>query len=414
MLQLFLGISLLVWNRVLLRMGLRKPVNGWRRGASLVLRGETARFVLSAFSLDVFSDESRPPGVTAEVIQNHLADRLAKFLEQEKDFHLLIRHDREQDVVVAQPSASYSLGFQPWVDGPARFIRPDSWEGAITPKIAGTSPVLEFVCRINAKHLADVWVRVNHVAADGAAVQEMLSRLEAAWGVGSATIFPSTTDFEPHTSARPSPGRHGTAEVQTFIDFSRLLDWRKKQNAKLPEPMTVGAAMLWWLARHETLSGLYFGTTVDLPPMNGTGRAVSMLVVRPVDYFGCPQGLEQYVRFFNRQLELHRQRKSDGCKTLDAAAFLPCRVEEVLLRRAMDQGTMAFGSIGLTILKDAKVFGAPLGDSGHVNGFIAVGSVGLATTDGKRVGCVMVKGPTEKISSYARVLREALENAPID
>jgi len=57
LLQLLAGISLVLWNRALLRLGLRKPMDGWRRGASLSLRGETARFYLTVFALDVFSDE---------------------------------------------------------------------------------------------------------------------------------------------------------------------------------------------------------------------------------------------------------------------------------------------------------------------------------------------------------------------
>jgi len=408
-LQLLAGVSLVWWNRALLRLGLRRPVNGWRRGAGLVLRGDAAKFVLSAFHLDVLSDERPRISQTLDQVQQHFSERLAKFLQAESEFHCLVRHENDHHRVVPHTGPGYTFAFEPWVDGPARFIRPDSWAGEHgTSPVPDTSPVLEFVCRINADQLADLWVRVNHVGADGVPVQDMLSRLEKAWGVGKPIIVPAGEEFEPHTTPRFSPGREGTAEVQTFIEFDRLLAWRKRQNEKLPEPMTFSAAMMWQLARHDVFSSLHLGTTVELPAIEGIGSGVSMVVIRPADYFSRPNGLAAYVKEFNRQLALTRQRQSAGCKTLDAAAFLPPRLEEALLHHALHQGGSAFGSVGLTILKDAKVFGAPLADAGHVNGFIAVGSVSLQSADGKRVGCVVVKGPRERISNYAKVLREAM------
>jgi hypothetical protein len=403
-LHLFAGICLILWNRLLLRLGVRRPVNGWRRGAGLVLKGEAAKFVLSAFHLDLLSDEPSSSIRTLKQVQQHLSERLATFLQAESEFHILIRHDVDEHRVIPHSGPSYTLRFEPWVNGPARFIRPDLWTGefGMSP-IADTSPVFEFVCRIDSDHFADLWLRINHVGTDGVPVQQMLSRLEKAWGVGKPLIVPSCKEFEPHTSPRFSPGRTGTVEVQTFIDFSRLLAWRKHQNEKLVETMTFSAALMWWLARHETFSGIYFGTTVEIP------QGVGVVVVRPADYFDRPDGLARYVKEFNRQLELTRQRKSAGCKTLNAAAHLPAKLEKTLLHHALDQGTRAFGSVGLTILKDAKIFGAPLGDTGHVNGFIALGSVALESADGKRVGCVVVKGPREQISSYAKVMQEAIE-----
>jgi hypothetical protein len=58
----------------------------------------------------------------------------------------------------------------------------------------------------------------------------------------------------------------------------------------------------------------------------------------------------------------------------------------MLTRKRGDQGTSAFGSVGLTVLKDSKVFGAPLGDTGHANDFIAIGGISHEAADGKRVG----------------------------
>ena len=52
------------------------------------------------------------------------------------------------------------------------------------------------------------------------------------------------------------------------------------------------------------------------------------------------------------------------------------------------------------MLKDARVFGAPLAETGHINGFIAIGSLALPTESGKPVGCITIKGPAERIAEY--------------
>jgi hypothetical protein len=62
--------------------------------------------------------------------------------------------------------------------------------------------------------------------------------------------------------------------------------------------------------------------------------------------------------------------------------------------------------MAVTILKDARVFGAPVATVGHPFGFIAIGSVGLPTSNGSKVGCIMAKGPRDVVSEYPRLLRE--------
>ena len=64
----------------------------------------------------------------------------------------------------------------------------------------------------------------------------------------------------------------------------------------------------------------------------------------------------QYVRDFNRQLALTRQRSSAGCRSLDALALVPPRLATTVLHHGL-RSDRAFGSMGLTVLRDAKVFG---------------------------------------------------------
>jgi hypothetical protein len=265
-----------------------------------------------------------------------------------------------------------------------------------------------FDCRTDQTGVTDLWVRVNHIGIDGMLAQEIVSRLEAAWGLAEPLIYPTPEQFAPHSIARDSLGSDGIVELQAFLDFSPLLAWRKTENARQPEPMTLSAALIWCLARHPTFADLHVGTTVDVPATDELPRGVGIVVIRPADYFKRDDGLRRYVRDFNRQLDLTRRRVSTACKTLDAVALLKPKLASAVLHHALNT-PRAFGSMGVTILRDAKVFGAPLGDAGHPNGFIAIGGVQLPAGDGRTVGCVMIKGPAAKVAGYPTSIREAIE-----
>jgi hypothetical protein len=404
------GIALVVFNRVLIAAKIRRRPDGWRRGAGLVLRDSASKFVLSAFGLNIWSDVLPPNPASAKETEEHLAARLANFLAGEKEMHRRVRRTRDADLIENLSRPSYSLRFEPWIDGPGRFARPEFWNSPAAKPHESIDDLLDFVCRIDSAGRADVWVRANHVGIDGVPVQEMLSRLEAAWGSASQIIFPTGAEFAPHATARTFPGRDGLVEIQTFIDFAPLVAWRKKENAILPEPMTLSAAILWSLARLPEFSRIIAGSTVEIPPADGLDRCVGVVVVRPGDYLDRPNGLRDYVRDFNRQVNRTRQRRSLGCKTLDAAALIPAKIETHLLRQALDQGGWAFGGMALSIIRDAKIFGAPIADTGQASGFIALGSITLPTRDGRQVGCVTIKGPINRIQDYPALLEKAISS----
>ena len=154
------------------------------------------------------------------------------------------------------------------------------------------------------------------------------------------------------------------------------------------------------------------GSTVEVGPVAGLAPGVGVVVVRPESYAADPGGLKRYVRDFNRQVELTRGRASAGCKTLDALAFAPARIATTVLYDALHRGGAAFGSLGLTMLKDARVFGAPSAGEPHANGFIAVGSMALPTAGPRRVGCVWAKGPPDRVADYPAVVQEAVNGCP--
>lgn len=407
---LLAAAGMVLANRALLRMGVRRRTDGWRRASGLLLRDEASTFVLSAFGLDVWSDVQGQSARTFADTQAHAAERLVGFLKGETDCHVGVVRGELEDRAESVGGPNFTLAFQPWIDGPGRFVPPQGWSGDRTG--GGASAVLlNIICRVSNAGRADVWVRVNHAGADGVPMQEVLSRLEEAWGGSGETLYPSPEAFAPFATSRPVPGRPELSEVQAFVDFAPLLGWRKHENARLPQPLTLSAAMIWRLARHPAFADLHVGTTVETAANGTIARGVGVVVVRPADYFRRPDGLARYVADFNRQLDLTRRRASDACRTLDAAALLPPAWARALLHHALDNTPSAFGSMGLTMLKDARVFGAPIAERGHARGFLAVGGVSLPCAGGRKVGCVLVKGPTQVVSACPRIIQDAIARA---
>src|SRR4051812_32162093 len=110
--MLFAGIGLVLLNRALLRMKLRRRRDGWRRGAGLVLRGEAATFVLSAFGLDVWSDAVEQRTTDIAATQKHLEERLAKSFAGERDCLVRVNRVGLEDRVERCEAPSYTIGVQ--------------------------------------------------------------------------------------------------------------------------------------------------------------------------------------------------------------------------------------------------------------------------------------------------------------
>lgn len=392
-------------NRILLRAGLRRPVDGYRHGAGLVLRQEAARFVLSAFGLKIWPNAL----LDIEGTKACLAARLSEFLSGEPESHVRIIRVSAQDRSERCDKPNYTLRFEDWISSPGRFIRPGQWNDDEPRKPDHTGEaLLNFVCRISPAGYADLWMRVHHVGADGQPMQEMLSRLEADWG-SEPINYPAPEEFESFEQPRLcDAGSHrGLAESQAFVDFGPLLAWRKNHNSRSQDQLTVAASILFRMARQDIWSTLHMATTVAVPEVSGLPRAVGMVVLRPSDYFHKPDGLSRYAREFNRQMDLTRRRVSPAFKNLDASAHISPALATRVLSYALEGGR-AFGSIGLTMLRDARVFGVPLGDFGHTDGFLAIGNMDLPCSHGGRVGCVTFKGPMHRTRDYPRLFRQAI------
>jgi hypothetical protein len=396
--EFIIAIILVLWNRLLIFLAVRKPRDGWRRGAGIALRGEESTFVLAAFGLQANEEVLRA--------------RLVRLLDREPVYHTFIQIGEFEDHPVSHSSASFTLRFENGRDGMDRFVRPDSWNGVLygTEKDNTNSRcLLNFVARTSAIETSDLWMRVNHVGLDGVLAQQLLTKLESELGKVEV-LYPSFHQFQAVAVPRIVEGRPSAIEIQLFVDLRPLMEWRRRQSLQLRENMTLSAAVLWWLAMHDSFRALNMGTTVDLAADGNSGRGVGVVVIRPGDFINKPDGLARFVRTFNRQLERTRQRQSDSVKTLNAAAAIPARLERLVLRSAL-KSTRAFGSLGLTMLRDASVFGAPIAEVGHDHGFIAIGSALLPTEGGEKVACITVKGEKGIIDNYPVQLHEALHEA---
>lgn len=401
-------------HRATLALGLRTRRDGWRRAAAIVLRREPGAFILSAFGLNAAPPATSNGNASVDALRNLIAQRLAAFLQSQPLCHIRVARSEHEDMLEPCQGPAHTLAFENWIDGPARFLPPKHWRHhAERPSTLGPNhdPFFDVLCRANDQGSCDLWFRFNHAATDGVPAQDLVSRLEQAWGTREQVLFPSPEEFIPFAIPRPSPGREGLAELHTFVDLSGLLAWRKRVNATLPQPLTVSAALSWHLAAHAHFAHHQIASTVEVAPTHALPAGVGLVIVKPADYINAPNGLARFARDFNTQIERNRIRASSGCTILDAAAFLSPKRESQLLLHALATSPKAFGSLGLTILKDAKVFGAPIGAAGHDHGFLALGSAALPTRDGRRVACLSVKGLATHIANYPALLREALPAA---
>jgi hypothetical protein len=89
-------------------------------------------------------------------------------------------------------------------------------------------------------------------------------------------------------------------------------------------------------------------------------------------------------------------------------AHVPPRLLGALLRASPDQLNDTFGQVGLSVIREAKVFVAPLSDVGYPGGFLAVGGVGLPAATGT-VGAVTVKGTRAQADGYPAAVGRALQ-----
>lgn len=282
-------------------------------------------------------------------------------------------------------------------DPPGRFTPPDFR----TRRGLGGSH-LTFVLRPWGE-VTDVWVVAHHAGIDGMALQEMLNRLEQAWGVEEAR-FPTPDEFADVPRACHLPGEREVHETVSFHDFTELLALRRRLNEDHGTTVPLVNLLLWLLSREPEFAGVKFSSTVDVPPAGTAERDVDLIALRPTEFADLPS----YARTFTAAVEASRVRTGPTRRAMCDTELLPPWLHRKLLESDPKGVAETFGEVGVSVVKGAKVIVAPLSDVGFPGGFIAVGSADLPTADGGQVVAVTVKGTKEQAATYPAVLRRLL------
>ena len=266
----------------------------------------------------------------------------------------------------------------------------------------------------------DVWMNAHHVGLDGVPLQELVSGLERAWGQGEPVLFPAPDRDQPFMDARvcSAPGERSVHEVLTFVDFSPVLALRQALNAKhaaaIGASITFGALIAWLLSLEPEFAGVRIASTVDVAASGGYERDVDVVPLRPADFATRHDPWDGFVAFaaeFNRLISLSRSRTSPLRRNMQTAGLLPPRVHSQAVYSNPSALDDTFGSLCVTIIRDAKVFVAPMTDLGLGHGFFAIGNTNLPTADGRRVTAVSIKGEAGTIARHHGVLQRIISRS---
>lgn len=167
--------------------------------------------------------------------------------------------------------------------------------------------------------------------------------------------------------------------------------------------------LLWKLVQQPEFTNRRFAVAVDVPADQRFGRAVDLISVAPESPSGAfTEGeLGAFSRTFNELAEAARHRATSTYQATRQLAVLPSWLAHCALRFNRAGTRSVFGTVGISVLRDAKVFVAPMSDSGFDEGFLAIGSFALPSRS-HSVGCVTFKGPLFRITPTIEALRRAL------
>ncbi len=303
--------------------------------------------------------------------------------------------------------AACCLSFET-ADAPARFSPP-----AFCSRQTLGFGYLSCVARASLGDTVDLWMSAHHVGLDGVPLQDLLSRLERAWGTAAVT-FPAATPGRafsgPHRCH--ADGERPVELLTTFVDFTPVLELRRALTAQLGCEVTFGALVAWLFSQEPEFAGVRVASTVDVPASHSYERDVDVVSLRPADYATGPgpwDGLEGFAREFNRLIAACRERTSPVRVGMQTAGHLPAWAHSTLVRSAPAALDETFGTLCVTIIRDARVFVAPMTDLGLGLGFIAIGSATLPSASGGVVTSVSMKGDAGRIQHYPAILQRVID-----
>jgi hypothetical protein len=176
--------------------------------------------------------------------------------------------------------------------------------------------------------------------------------------------------------------------------------------------VTVGTLIAWLLAQEPEFRGVRIASTVDVAASAGYERDVDVVSLRPADYWQGEEpwsGFIEFAREFNRQIAAARTRTSPVRVGMQMAGLLPPWAHAAVVRanpRSLDE---TFGTLCVTIVREGRVFIAPMTDLGLGHGFFAIGSANLPSSNGTRVTAVSVKGDAGRIAHHPAILQRVLD-----
>jgi hypothetical protein len=237
--------------------------------------------------------------------------------------------------------------------------------------------------------------------------------LDHAWGTEKGILFPTDPGLPPKVlPCFASEEERPLHLITDFIDFSPLFQLRadlKKRFAESPiETVPLSALFLWCLAHQPEFEGTKFAHAVDVPASETKERGVDLVPIRPSDYWD-QGGFAAYLRDFNLLILDARNRRTRSYRAMRNLAVLPPMLASAALRLNPGAARSTFGTVGVSIVKDAKVVVGTMADQGFDGGFILIGSMLLPCPNDRTSGAVSIKGEYAAIRRYPMAIRRAIQ-----
>jgi hypothetical protein len=281
---------------------------------------------------------------------------------------------------------------------------------------------LSWVARTGASDAVDLWVSAHHVGIDGVPLQDLLIRLERAWGAADIVAFPLPAPGRAFIDPHPChvPGEREVDQLVAFVDLTPVFALREDLNARhagaIGGPVTFGTLIAWLLSQEPEFAGVRIASTVDVAASSGYERDVDVVSLRAADFAtgeGPWGGFIEYAREFNRLIAAARARTSPVRVGMQTAGLIPAWAHAAVVRANPASLDDAFGTLCVTIVREARVFVAPMTDLGLTHGFFAIGSARLPSGTGAPVTSVCVKGEAGRIAHYPAILQRVIERTAV-